>query len=111
MLEKIRRRNVSSYSPDAVVSIALLKRVNLFFGQNGTGKTTIGNFLNVPGEDCYSVCWVEPVKVGREVLVYNHHFIEKNFQEAIAQLGVFPLKEGNIEAREALAVAESRALS
>ena len=67
MLEKILLRNVSSYSPDAPVSIAPLKRVSLFYGQNGTGKTTIGNFLQAQGEACYSVCGVEPVKVGREV--------------------------------------------
>ena len=107
MLEKILLRNVSSYSPDAAVSIAPLKRVSLFYGQNGTGKTTIGNYLQAPGEACYSVCGVEPIKVGREVLVYNHHFMEKNFQEAASQPGVFTLNEGNIEAKEALATAEA----
>jgi len=107
MLEKIVLRNVSSYSPHAAVSIAPLKRVSLFYGQNGTGKTTIGNFLQAPGDDCYGVCGVEPVKAGREVLVYNHHFMEKNFQEAASQPGVFTLNEGNIEAKEALAAAEA----
>ncbi|MBM1195683.1 MULTISPECIES: AAA family ATPase [Pseudomonas] len=107
MLEKILLRNVSSYSPDAAVSIAPLKRVSLFYGQNGTGKTTIGNYLQAPSEACYSVCGVEPIKVGREVLVYNHHFMEKNFQEAASQPGVFTLNEGNIEAKEALATAEA----
>lgn len=106
MLEKILLRNVSSYSADAVVSIAPLKRVNLFYGQNGTGKTTIGNFLQAPEEACYSVCGVEPVKIGREVLVYNHIFMEKNFHEASSQPGVFTLNEGNIEAEAALAAAE-----
>ncbi len=47
------------------------------------------------------------VKVGREVLVYNHLFMEKNFQEATSQPGVFTLNEGNIEAKEALAAAEA----
>ncbi|MBU4636894.1 AAA family ATPase [Pseudomonas chlororaphis] len=107
MLEKILVRNVSSYSPDATVSIAPLKRVNLFYGQNGTGKTTIGNFLQSPGQACYNVCGVEPVKVGREVLVYNHVFMEKNFHEASSQPGVFTLNEGNIEAEAALAAAEA----
>ena len=107
MLEKILLRNVSSYSPDSAVSIAPLKRVSLFYGQNGTGKTTIGNFLQTPGEACYSVCGVEPVKVNREVLVYNHVFMEKNFHEASSQPGVFTLNEGNIEAEAALAAAEA----
>lgn len=107
MLEKILVRNVSSYSPNAAVSIAPLKRVNLFYGQNGTGKTTIGNFLQSPDQACYSVCSVEPVKVGREVLVYNHMFMEKNFHEALSQPGVFTLNEGNIEAEAVLAAAEA----
>ncbi|MBF6032848.1 AAA family ATPase [Pseudomonas sp. P155] len=107
MLEKILLRNVSSYSSDAAVSIAPLRRVSLFYGQNGTGKTTIGNFLQAPGEACYGACGVEPVKADREVLVYNHHFMEKNFQEATSQPGVFTLNEGNIEAKEALAAAEA----
>lgn len=106
MIEKILLRNVSSYSPDSAVSIAPLKRVSLFYGHNGTGKTTISNFLQAPDEACYSVCGVEPVKVGREILVYNHAFMEKNFHEAASQPGVFTLNEGNIEAEAALAVAE-----
>lgn len=107
MIEKIVLRNISSYSPDSAVSIAPLKRVSLFYGQNGTGKTTIGNFLQSPAEACYSVCGVEPAKVGREVLVYNHEFMEKNFHEAASQPGVFTLNEGNIEAEAALTAAES----
>ncbi|KWS16520.1 hypothetical protein AL064_26910 [Pseudomonas syringae pv. syringae] len=107
MLEKILIRNVSSYSPNAVVSISPLKRVSLFYGQNGTGKTTIGNFLQAPEEPCYSVCGVEPVKAGREVLVYNHGFMERNFHEISSQPGVFTLNEGNIEAEAALAAAEA----
>lgn len=107
MIEKILLRNVSSYSPDSAVSIAPLKRVSLFYGHNGTGKTTISNFLQAPAEACYSVCGVEPVKVGREVLVYNCAFMEKNFHEAASQPGVFTLNEGNIEAEAALAAAET----
>ena len=42
MIEKILLQNVSSYPPDFAVSITPLQRVNLFYGQNGTGKTTIG---------------------------------------------------------------------
>lgn len=108
MIEKILLRNVSSYSPDSVVSIGPLNRVNLFYGQNGTGKTTISNFLQAPGEACYSACSVEPVKVSREVLVYNHAFMEKNFHEVASQPGVFTLNEGNIEAEAALEAAEAK---
>lgn len=107
MIEKILLCNVSSYSPDCAVSIAPLKRVNLFYGHNGTGKTTIGNFLQSPTEACYSACSVEPIKDNRQVLVYNHLFMEKNFHEATSQPGVFTLSEGNVEAEAALSAAET----
>lgn len=107
MIEKILLRNVSSYSPDSTVSINPLKRVNLLYGQNGTGKTTIGNFLQTPSQACYSICSVEPAKTGREVLVYNHTFMEKNFHAVASQPGIFTLNEGNIEAEVALKAAEA----
>lgn len=107
MIEKILLRNVSSYSPDSTVSIDPLKRVSLFYGQNGTGKTTIGNFLQTPAQACYSFCSVEPAKTGREVLVYNHTFMEKNFHAVASQPGIFTLNEGNIEAEAALTAAEA----
>lgn len=107
MIDKILLRGVSSYSPQVVVSIAPLKRVSVFYGQNGTGKTTIGNYLQAPTEACYSFCGVEPLKADREILVYNHSFMEKNFHEALSQPGVFTLNEGNIEAETALTTAEA----
>ncbi len=107
MIEKILLRNVSSYSPDSATSIDPLKRVNLFYGQNGTGKTTISNFLQTPAEVCFSACSVEPAKADRELLVYNHAFIERNFHKSVSQPGVFTLNEGNIEAETAIAAAES----
>lgn len=107
MIEKILLQNVSSYSPESAVSIAPLQRVNLFYGQNGTGKTTIGNFLQAPEKPCYGACSVEPANGEREILVYNQLFVEKNFHEAASQPGVFTLNEGNIEAEATLSAAES----
>lgn len=108
MINRILLRNVSSYSPDLTVSIAPLKRVNLFYGQNGTGKSTIGNFLQSPHNSDYRDCSIEPVKIDREILVYNHKFMEKNFRDAISQPGVFTLNEGNIEAETSLLAAEAK---
>jgi len=48
MINRILLRNVSSYSPTSVVTIAPLKRVSVFYGQNGTGKTTISSYLQNP---------------------------------------------------------------
>lgn len=40
MITSIQLRNVSSYSPTSTITIGSLKRVSVFYGQNGTGKTT-----------------------------------------------------------------------
>ncbi len=106
MINRILLRNVSSYSPTSVVTIAPLKRVSVFYGQNGTGKTTISSYLQNPTDARFNLCQLDPVKIDREILVYNHIFMEKNFHEAASQAGVFTLNEGNIEADKAIAAAE-----
>lgn len=107
MIDKILIRGVSSYSPHAAVTISPLKRICVFYGQNGTGKTTIGNYLQASTEACYSACGMEPLKADREIFVYNHTFMEKNFHEVSSQPGVFTLNEGNIEAENAIKAAEA----
>lgn len=106
MINRILLRNVSSYSPTSVVTIAPLKRVSVFYGQNGTGKTTISSYLQAPTDAQFNQCQLDPVKVDREILVYNHVFMEKNFHEAASQPGVFTLNEGNIEAKKDIVAAE-----
>ncbi len=78
----------------------------MFYGHNGTGKTTIGNYLQDPGNLIYSDCNVQPTNPDRELVVYNHTFMENHFQES-SQPGVFTLSEGNIEAENALLAAET----
>ncbi|WP_425220735.1 AAA family ATPase [Pseudomonas sp.] len=106
MINRILLRNVSSYSPTSVVTIAELKRVNIFYGQNGTGKTTISSYLQSPSDARFNQCLLDPVKIDREILVYNHIFMERNFHEVASQPGVFTLNEGNIEAAKAITMAE-----
>ncbi|QKG66731.1 AAA family ATPase [Pseudomonas sp. B14-6] len=105
MIKNIVLRNVSSYAPNVDSIIGPLTRVNIFYGQNGTGKTTISNFLQAPNELAHKSCRADPAEAEREVLVYNHAFTEKNFHASV-QPGVFTLNEGNIEAEAALKAAE-----
>ncbi|HEX8595698.1 MAG TPA: AAA family ATPase [Pseudomonas sp.] len=105
MIKNIFLRNVSSYSPSADATVGPLTRVNVFYGLNGTGKTTISNFLQSPGAHDHQSCRTEPLNPDREVLVYNHTFMEQNFHASV-QPGVFTLNEGNIEAEAALSFAE-----
>lgn len=107
MINRILLRNVSSYSPTSTVPIENLRRVNLFYGQNGAGKTTISNFMQAPSDARFNQCLLEPRNADREILVYNHTFMEKNFHETASQPGVFTLNKDNIEADKAIAGAEA----
>lgn len=98
-------RGVSSYSPTLNSQIGPLTQVNMFYGHNGTGKTTIGNYLQDPSDLLYHQCQTQPASVDRDVLVYNHTFMDANFQ-ASSQPGIFTLNEGNIEAEKELEAAE-----
>ena len=105
MIKNLILRGVSSYSPEQNSQIGPLTKVNMFYGHNGTGKTTIGNYLQDPADLLYHQCKTQPASADREVLVYNHSFMEANFH-AGSQAGVFTLNEGNIEAEKTLVAAE-----
>ncbi|WP_439862218.1 AAA family ATPase [Pseudomonas sp. MBLB4136] len=105
MIKQIILRGVTSYSPVASLTIGPLTKVNMLYGHNGTGKTTISNYLQDPNDLIYSECNIQPSNPDRELLVYNHNFMENHFQES-SQPGVFTLNEGNIEAENALLAAE-----
>lgn len=107
VIENLLIRGVSSYSPNAHTAIGPLKRVSMFYGQNGTGKSTIGNYLQSPTETCYRACSMVPANSEREILVYNDTFMEMNFHEDVAQPGVFTLNAGNIEAENAMNAAQA----
>jgi wobble nucleotide-excising tRNase len=106
VIKQIILRGVTSYSPVASLTIGPLTKVNMFYGHNGTGKTTIGNYLQDPGDLIYSDCDVQPSNPDRELVVYNHNFMENHFQES-SQPGVFTLNEGNIDAENALLAGET----
>lgn len=80
-------------------------QINYVFGGNGTGKTTISNFLmdknnysngNIAlSEDC-------------EVLIYNKAFVETNFQDKNAIHGIFTIGESAVEAVSFIEEQESK---
>lgn len=106
MINSLSLRAVSSYSPTVAVKLGPLKELNLIYGQNGTGKTTISNFLQALGDPMYHACALEETSGAPDILVYNQNFVEKNFHSG-TQPGVFTLNEGNIEAEKALEAAEA----
>lgn len=93
MLQSLSIKSVASFSPRKPILIEGLKRVNLFFGLNGAGKSTIANYLQNPSLDCFSQCSYLPAQLQEEVLVYNQKFIDENFYSKSTQSGIFTVGE------------------
>lgn len=88
------------------VALETDKKVNIIYGLNGTGKSTISDFLydqTVPAFDNCSVYLDDDEKV----LVYNQRFIHDYFYEAENLKGVFSLSKENKDIEEKLKSAEA----
>ena len=71
-------------------SIQDLRKINFFYGCNGSGKTTISRVI--ADEDQYLDCamaWHHGTKM--ETLVYNRDFVEANFGQSVELPGIFTL--------------------
>jgi wobble nucleotide-excising tRNase len=100
MISKIILNGIASYNTE--VKIDELKKVNFFFGNNGSGKSTIAKFLYNESLDnnSKSLYYNNCSQVGFEsqnnkILVFNEEFIEKNFINSNIQRGIFSLNQGN----------------
>ncbi|MGG5283299.1 AAA family ATPase [Pseudomonas viridiflava] len=102
MIKTISLKGVTSYPHDQPVILGPLKRVNLVYGLNGSGKSTVGDYLQDLTGNRYQTCQVDPAIKQDQVFVYNQKFIEKNFHQE-SHPGIFTLNEGNIEAKEKIA--------
>ena len=97
MITKIRLQNVASYGADPVV-LETDKKINIIYGLNGTGKTTLSKYLQDKNNTCFSNCSITGLN-SEKVLVYNKKFIDDNFYQD-TQKGIFSLKSENKEAKE-----------
>lgn len=106
MLKSISMRNVASYGSTGV-KLDDLSKVNLIYGNNGTGKTTISKYLRMvsqnnsielaPGGD-FGACNVEweEGQPHEKILVYNREFKRDNIL-ATEIPGVFVMGKDDIE--------------
>ncbi|MCK5491288.1 MAG: AAA family ATPase [Candidatus Pacebacteria bacterium] len=101
MIEKITIKNEASFN-DEGESINNLKKINFFYGSNGSGKTTISRIISNQEEypDC-SLSW----KTGAPIrtLVYNRDFITRNFSPDKDLAGIFTLGEHDASVVENIA--------
>ena len=97
MITKITLKNVASYGENPGV-LDTDKKINLIYGLNGTGKTTLSKYLQNRNDICFSDCSIEGLN-NEKILVYNQKFVDDNFYED-TQKGIFSLKSENKEAKE-----------
>lgn len=98
MINKIVMKNVASYKAEAILETD--KKVNLIYGLNGTGKSTLSGYLYDMTGEPYRECRVEGLGNTDKVLVYNQKFIADNFYETEEIHGIFTLSRKNKEVKK-----------
>ena len=73
MIKTITMSDVATYA-DESQSLKDCQRVNFIFGSNGSGKTTISNFLMDEKNPKYNKCKIEESGLPCEKIVYNKEF-------------------------------------
>jgi len=103
MSTKITMNGVASYIAPTVLETD--KKVTLVYGLNGTGKSTLSNYLLDPTHSMYAGCVTAGLK-DAQVYVYNNRFVKDNFHEMDKLKGIFTLSKSNKHAEEQLEAAK-----
>ncbi|MBB6698478.1 AAA family ATPase [Clostridium algidicarnis] len=104
MIKNIKISNCCPYD-ESGVEIMDCKKVNFFYGANGSGKTTISEFLRKQGStserySCSEIEWESEESL--PIYVYNRQFRELNFNQEDGIPGVFTLGQDAIDDRKAI---------
>ena len=95
MIKSISIKQVATFD-NAGTKIDNLKKVNFIYGANGSGKTTISNFLNNSEDIKFENCNLDWENDKITALVYNKEFRDRNFGNGKLG-GVFTLGEATAE--------------
>ena len=95
MINRISIKGIASYSHEVAQEIINLKRINCFYGLNGSGKSSIAKYLQEPNELDYAFCSMVPMH-NEGIFVYNQKFVKDNFWDSSEQVGVFTVNEENV---------------
>lgn len=99
MIKSISIKNTATFDKTGI-EISELKKVNFFYGANGSGKTTISNFIYDPNNYRFPDCqlnWKSDIEL--KSLVYNKEFRDRNFGNGTIA-GVFTLGQATKEEAE-----------
>lgn len=97
MITDIHMEAVASFK--RATSLLTDKKINLIYGLNGTGKSTVSDFLYDPTNSRFAQCKKEPESTP-PILVYNQTFIQDNFYVADNLKGIFSLSKENKAAEQ-----------
>ncbi|MGJ9459950.1 ATP-binding protein [Oceanobacillus sp. CF4.6] len=91
MIEMIRIKEVASYGRTGIE--INLGKINYIYGSNGTGKTTISEFLRNNSALKFPSCNIEWRQGSSDfdLFVYNRHFVSENFNVRNEIKGIFTL--------------------
>lgn len=104
MITKLALNKITSYKNQTVLETD--KKINLIYGLNGTGKSTLSDFLHQQTDDKYKNCSVEGLDDNHEILVYNQTFIQETFFELENLKGIFTLSKENKDAERRITNAQ-----
>jgi AAA15 family ATPase/GTPase len=79
MITKIAMNNVASYK--SLTTLETDKTVNLIYGLNGTGKSTLSSFLYNKDDSKFNDCSINSL-IDEDIRVYNQKFIQDYFYES-----------------------------
>lgn len=97
MISKIIISGIASYAAKPVEIIP--NKINIIYGANGSGKTTISNIIEeMPTDSPSSIEWDQNIPLN--TYVYNSHFKDLNFGESRKLKGVFTLGQASKEEKE-----------
>lgn len=95
MISSITMNGIATYNN---ITIPNLKKVNFFFGLNGSGKSTIAKYLNslISKDESFNQC----TNIGFDgsqdhIMTFNEEFIEENFKRNSELKGIFSLNQRN----------------
>ena len=96
MIKSITIKKVATFD-ETGIEISSFKKANFIYGVNGSGKTTISNFLYEPKNSKFSDCsisWLNDLDIN--TIVYNKDFRDRNFGKGTIP-GVFTLGQASKE--------------